>query len=130
MENLQMIGESWQSEKLEQLIEKKQKDFDRPKPDWAQRELQEEILLLKNEILPIVLNQTTILFSEITNHLTGKIHDAVNGGCNAMVIVVPLHHTNDETLRIATVNPHRDNPVEGIEVSLEAYGRKLEEVRL
>lgn len=130
MKNSSMLDESWQSEKLQKLIEKKRKDFERPKPDWAQKELQEEILFLKNELLPLVLNNTTLLFSEITNQVTVKIHEAVNKECNAIVMVIPLHQTSSETLRIATVNPHRDNPVEGLEVSLEAYGRKLEEVQL
>lgn len=119
---------SWESEKLEKLIEKKLKDFERPKPDFAQKELQAEILFLKNEILPIVLSETTILFSEITKHLTSKIYEAIDKGANIAVVVIPLTDSNDGSLRVATVNPNRDNPIEGIEISIEADGRKLEEV--
>ena len=126
----ELMTNSWESEKLEKLIRKKLKDFDRPKPDFAQKELQQEIMFLQNEILPIVLNETTLLFSEITKHVTSKIHSAINEGANAIVLVIPLVDSNDDILRIATVNPHRDNPVEGVEICVEADGRKLEEVQL
>lgn len=126
----ELMTNSWESEKLAKVIEKKLKDFDRPKPDWVQKELQDEILFLRNEIMPIVLTETTLLFNEITKHLTGKIHEAINAGANAIVLVIPLTESNDDALKIATVNPHRDNPVEGIEIGIEANGRKIEEVQL
>ncbi len=125
------MTDSWESEKLEKLIEKKLRDFARPKPDFAQKELQEEIMFLQNQIMPIVLTQTTLLFNEITKHLTGKIHEAINAGANAIVLVIPLTESNDETIRVGTINPHRDNPTEGLEISIEAAaGRKLEELQL
>lgn len=122
--------DSWESEKLKQLIEKKLKDFDRPKPDWVKKELQAEILFLRNEILPIVLNGTTLLFSEITRSITGKIHEAINADANAILFVIPLTDSNDDTIKIAVANPHRDNPVEGLEISIEANGRELKEIEL
>lgn len=122
--------DSWESEKLKKLIDKKLKDFERPKPDFAQKELQQEILFLRNEILPIVLSETTLLFSEITRDITGKIHDAINAGANIAVVIIPLTDSYDETIKVATVNPNRDNPMEGVEISVEADGRMIEEVEL
>lgn len=125
-----LYTDSFAAEKLNKLIEKKRRDFDRPKPDWAQKELQDEILFLREEILPIVLEGTTLLFSEITKHVIFKIHDAVKEQANTIVIVIPLMDSVDETIRIATVNPHLDNPIEGIEIGIKAHGRKIEEVQL
>ena len=128
--SIEMLNESWESEKLQKLIDKKVKELKMKKPDWVKKDLQNEVLLLTNEILPIVLKSTTILYSEIVKHLVSKIHEAVGREANAIVMVIPLHQTNDEWLKVATVNPNRDNPLEGLEISLEAYGRKLEEVSL
>lgn len=125
-----LYTDSFAAEKLNKLIEKKRRDFDRPKPDWAQKELQDEILFLREEILPIVLNETTLLFSEISRHLTNKIREAVKYEANTLVLVLPLMDSADETIRIATVNPNRDNPFEGIEIGIEAHGRKIEEIIL
>lgn len=121
---------SYEVEKLEQLILEKRKDFERPKPDFVQKKLQSEILFLENEVLPIVRNETMLLFSEITKYLNKKIGEAVKQEANLLVMLVPLTQSKDETLRIATVNPHRDNPLEGVEIGIDAPGRQIEEVQL
>lgn len=126
----EIIINSYEVEKLEQLILEKKKDFERPKPDFVQKKLQSEILLLENEILPIVQNETMLLFSEITKYLNKKIGEAVKQEANLLVMLIPLTESKDETLRIATVNPHRDNPIEGIEIEIYAPDRQIEEVQL
>lgn len=126
----EVMTNSWESEKMEKLIEEKKKDFQRPKPDFAQKKLQEEILFLENEIMPIILNETTLLFSEITKHLTSKIKEAIKQDANAIVMIIPLTESHNNTMRIATVNPHRDNPIEGVEIAVEADERTIEEIKL
>ena len=126
----EIIINSYEVEKLEQLILEKRKDFERPKPDFVQKKLQSEILFLENEILPIVQNETMLLYSELTKYLNKKISEAVKQDSNLLVMLVPLTQSKDETLRIATVNPHRDNPLEGVEISIDAPGRQIEEVQL
>lgn len=121
---------SYEVEKLEQLILEKKKDFERPKPDFVQKKLQSEILFLENEILPIVQNETMLLFSEITKYLNKKIGEAVKQDSNLLVMLIPLTDSKDNTLKIATVNPHRDNPLEGVEIGIDAPGRQIEEVQL
>lgn len=125
-----MITNSFEVEKLEQLILEKKKDFERPKPDFVQKKLQSEILFLENEILPIVQNETMLLFSEITKYLNNKISEAVKQDSNLLVMLIPLTDSKDNTLKIATVNPHRDNPLEGVEIGIDAPGRQIEEVQL
>jgi hypothetical protein len=126
----EIITNSYEVEKLEQLILEKRKDFERPKPDFVQKKLQSEILLLENEILPIVQNETMLLFSEITKYLNKKIGEAVKQDANLLVMLIPLTESKDNTLKVATVNPHRDNPLEGVEIGIDAPGRQIEEVQL
>jgi len=121
---------SYEVEKLEQLILEKRKDFERPKPDFVQKKLQSEILFLENEVLPIVQNETMLLYSEITKYLNKKIGEAVKQDANLLVMLIPLSESKDNTLKIATVNPHRDNPIEGIEIEIYSPDRQIEEVAL
>lgn len=125
-----IMNNSYEVEKLEQLILEKRKDFERPKPDFVQKKLQSEILFLENEVLPIVQNETMLLYSEITKYLNYKISEAVKQDANLLVMLIPLSQSKDNTLKIATVNPHRDNPLEGVEIGLDATGRQIEEVQL
>ena len=125
-----IISNSFEVEKLETLIAQKKKDFSRPKPDFVQKKLQEEIMFLENEILPIVQNETMLLYSEITKSLNNKIGKAVKSNANLVVLLIPLSESKYNTLRVATVNPHRENPLEGVEIAIEAPNRKIEEVQL
>lgn len=129
LKGTEIFIDSRESEALTKLIESKINDINRPKPDFAQKALQEEILTLKS-FLPIILNETTLLYSEITKHLTSKIHEAVKMDANAVVLVIPLHESAGEEFRVATVNPHQDNPMNGLEIGIEATGRILREVQL
>src|SRR5690554_6242977 len=125
----EIIINSYEVEKLEQLILEKKKDFERPKPDFVQKKLQSEILFLENEVLPIVRNETMLLFSEMTKYLNNKISEAVKQDANLLVLLIPLSQSKDNTLKIATVNPHRDNPIEGIEIEIYSPDRQIEEVQ-
>lgn len=129
LKGTEIFIESWESEALKRLIERKINEINRPKPDFAQKALQEEIITLQG-LLPIILNETTLLYSEITKHLTSKIHEAVKMDANAVVLVIPLHESAGEEFRVATVNPHQDNPMKGLEIGIEATGRILREVQL
>jgi hypothetical protein len=126
----EIMTNSYEAEKLIKLINKKRKEFAKPKPDFVLKELQSEILLLENEILPIVQNETMVLFHELTKYVNKKVGEAVKQDANLLVMLIPLTDSKDETLRIATVNPHRDNPLEGVEIGIDAPGRQIEEVQL
>jgi hypothetical protein len=129
LKGTEIFIESSESEALITILERKIRDLKRPKSDYVQKELQEEILALKG-LLPIILTETTLLFSEITKALISKIHEAVKMDANAIVMVIPLHESADEIFKVATVNPHRNNPMEGLEIGIEANGRILKEVQL
>lgn len=124
------LVESIEVEKLMKLIEKKKREFSQPKPDFVLKKIQSEILLLENEILPIVQNETMLLYSEMAKYVNKKVSEAVKEDANLIVLLIPLTESKDETLRIATVNPHKDNPIEGVEIGIDAVGRKIEEVQI
>ena len=121
-----IMNNSYEVEKLEQLILEKRKDFERPKPDFVQKKLQSEILFLENEILPIVQAETMVLHNELTKYVNKKVSEAIKEDANLLVMLIPLSQSKDNTLKIATVNPHIDNPLEGVERGLEATGRQIE----
>ena len=129
LKGTEIFIESWESEALITILGRKIRDLKRPKPDYVQKELQDEILALKG-LLPIILTETTLLFSEITKALISKIHKAVKMDANAIVMVIPLYDSTDENFKVATVNPHQNNPMEGLEIGIEATGRLLKEVQL
>lgn len=124
------LVESIEVEKLIKLIEEKKKDFERPKPDFVQKKLQSEILFLENEILPIVQNETMVLYSEITKYVNKKVGEAIKEEANLLVMLIPLTDSKDNTLKIATVNPHKDNPLEGVEIDIYAPDRQIKEVQI
>ncbi len=126
----EIMTNSFEVEKLIKLIEKKKREFSQPKPDFVLKKIQSEILFLENEILPIVQNETMVLFHEMTKYVNKKVSEAVKEDANLLVMLIPLSDSKDDTLKIATVNPHRDNPLEGVEIGIDAVGRKIEEVVL
>ena len=123
---MEAINESYESEKLKKLIEKKVRELKREKPDWIQKDLQSEIILLKNHILPIVLRSTTLLYDEIVKYVVVKVKEAISWECNDLVIVLNLSPQKDEIRRIATCVPEGGA---GIELAAD-FAQKIEEVSL
>ena len=98
--------ESFESEKLTRLIDNKLnylKTLD-PKSTHAMI-LQEEVMFLKNTILPIVLNETTILYSESQRYFTRKLTQAIENKCDVMACLIPITEIKDETILVGIANP-------------------------
>src|SRR5690554_5810097 len=123
--NANIFTESLEAEKLDQLIEDKKDYLLKLDNDFARKKVQEEILFLE-ELLPIVLNETMVFYHEITKALVKKIHEAVKQDANVLFALIPLTDSTEDTIKVATVNPHWGNPIEGLEISIT--GRKVEEV--
>lgn len=92
------IIESYEVKRLKKLIEGKKAylqkiDKEKPQADF----LQKEILFLENNILPIILNDTTILHNEITknvNFILNKVSQSnVSGRTNGILI---YYHFNSD----------------------------------
>lgn len=122
--------DSFESEKLKKLIDDRKNYLQKLTNDFAKKKTQGEIIFLEKQILPIVQSETVFIFYEVQKYVQLKVSEAVAAGANVLFVAVPLVDPNEDTLIVATANPHRDNPTEGIEVDITAEGRRVEEVRL
>jgi len=114
--------DSFESEKLQKLIADKKEYLSKQKNDFARKKLQEEIMFLENSVLPIVLNETTILFSEANKYLTEKLRQAIDMRCDALLLLVPLRQDIPERYVIGVANPRELTPygnVDEFDVAIE-----------
>ena len=114
--------DSFESEKLQKLIADKKEYLSKQKNDFARKKLQEEILFLENSVLPIVLNETTLLFGEANKYLTEKLRQAINMKCDALLCLIPLRQDIPERYVIGVANPRELTPygnVDEFDVAIE-----------
>lgn len=128
----QFFDDSFESEKLQSLIEGKKKYLQSITNPNHGRKLQEEIMFLQNDIMPIILHNTALTYHEVTKWITGKIHEAVNKQCDTIVVVLPLTDRSEDPIRVATINPHRNNPIQGLNIEITGNGERVrvEEVQI
>ena len=107
--------DSFESEKLQKLIADKKEYLSKQKNDFARKKLQEEIMFLENSVLPIVLNETTILFSEANKYLTEKLRQAIDMRCDALLLLVPLNTDVPARYVIGVANPKEMTPYRNID---------------
>jgi hypothetical protein len=114
--------DSFESEKLQKLIADKKEYLSKQKNDFARKKLQEEIMFLENSVLPIVLNETTLLFGEANKYLTEKLRQAIDMRCDALLLLVPLRQDIPERYVIGIANPRELTPygnVDEFDVAIE-----------
>lgn len=128
-----MMTESYEVEKLAGMIGEKRKYLARLTNDFQKRKLQEEILFLEKQVLPILRRETTLLFSDITNYVEGKIADAVDADCNALLMFVPLGDITEKCV-IGVVNPKTQrigqSNIDAMEISVDSMGVEGREVEV
>lgn len=126
----EMLTDSIATLKLKKIIDSEKERLTHQKSDFAKMKVQKQIIDLQNEILPIVETETVLLYSEMTKYVNKKVSEAVKQDANLLVMLIPLTESKDETLKIATANPHRDNPLEGVEIDIYAPSRQIKEVQI
>ena len=124
-----MMYESFESERLEKLISNKEAYMSKLTSDVAKKHLQQEIMFLKNTILPAVLEATTIVYSEFARYSIRCIDTAVKFGCNAVVFYFPLKTNYCEAPVIGVVNPKQNLPL-GNPGAIRVYCNELEIINL
>lgn len=127
---MKMLTDSIATLKLKKIIDSEKERLTHQKTEYGKMKVQEQIIDLQNEILPIVETETVLLYSEMTKYVNKKVSEAVKEEANLLVLLIPLGDSKDNTLKIATVNPHKDNPIEGIEIGIDATGRQIKEVQI
>lgn len=103
-DTLKIHTQSIETEKLEKLIQGKKDYYRKTTNDFSKKKIQEEILLLEDDILPIVEKNTTLLFSEIHKYIDKNIRKALKYGNNAVLLFLPLGDIS-EKCSIGTINP-------------------------
>lgn len=99
--------DSFESEKLKKLISNKEEYLQRllldDKNKSSAQILQREIMFLKNEILPIVLNNTCIIHSEFAKRAVRCMDSALKTKCNGLLIYQPINeeYVNNPIIGIA-----------------------------
>lgn len=127
---MKMLIDSIATLKLKKIIESEKERLTHQKSDYAKMKVQEQIIDLQNEILPIIETETVLLYNEMAKYVNKKVSEAVKEDANLIVMLIPLSESKDDTLKIATVNPHKDNPIEGVEIDIYAQSRQIKEVKL
>ena len=109
---------------LRKLIDSKKKYLSTIIGEYQYQQLQKEILLLENQILPIVLNNTNIIHSEFVKYSVKAIDAAITHKLNGLIIFQKLIETYDHHPRFGVMNSkanlHHDNP-NRIEVFIDTY---------
>ena len=137
MEDGKMFTESFESEELASLIESKKKSLSKIENEFVKKNLQKEILFLEKRILPIVLRETTLFFSEVYDYVHRRILEAIQLNCNAMLCLIPLKENDDDVYMIGVANPKGQklgkDLTDSIDVSIDNFrigSAKIEPVNI
>jgi len=99
--------DSFETEKLVKLIDAEKKSLDfftKQNNKWAAQKVQNKIMFLQNEILPIVLKNTTTTFYDIGKYAILCYNEAVKRKCNGVFIYLPISNEYNEQPKIAVAN--------------------------
>jgi hypothetical protein len=99
-----MMAESFESEKLQKLIDEKKSFFKKQKNETSAKFLQREIMFLEREILPVILTNTTVLHSEVLRYVTRCYDEAVQHKCNGLLVYLPVWSEYSERPIIGIAN--------------------------
>jgi hypothetical protein len=109
---------------LRRLIDSKKKYLATITIEYQYQLLQKEILMLENQILPIVFCNTNIIHSEFVKYAVKALDVAITQKMNGLIIYQQLVEPNNEHPRFGVVNSkanlHHDNP-NRIEVFIDYY---------
>jgi len=99
---------SIESDGLERLITRLTERYkwllNQGKTDSAKRQ-QQDVMFLKNEILPIVLKNTSIYHNEISKYTIMAYENAQKISCNTMIINLPIHDNYKDEIIVGIANP-------------------------
>ena len=82
--------DSFESERLRKLIADKKSYLAKQTNPTAAKHLQREIMFLENEILPVVLINSTILHGEVLKYCIRCFDESIRLKCNGLLIYLPV----------------------------------------
>ena len=95
---------------LRKLIDSKKKYLSTIKVEFVYQQIQKEIMLLENDILPIVLNNTSVIHSEFVKYAVKSFDLALTHRCNALLIYQPIELQYNEQPIIGICNSMANSP--------------------
>ena len=113
---------------LRKLITSKKKYLATIKVEFAYQQLQKEIMLLEKDILPIVLNNSSVNHSEFARYALTCFDLALTHRCNGLLIYQPIELQYAEQPKIGICNSMANSPyrtpgaVEVFVVNMDGYG--------
>jgi hypothetical protein len=115
--------DSYEAERLRKLIAHKEtylQSISGDKSKAAYQLTQREIMLLKTELLPIILNNTSVIHSEFVKYAVKCFDAALTANCNGLLMYQPIQEQYNEQPLIGIVNP-RANQRFGTFGAMEIY---------
>ena len=90
---------------LRRLIDSKKKYLSTIKIEYSFQQLQKEIMLLEKDILPIVLNNTSVIHSEIAKYAIRSYDKALEMKNYGMLMYIPIdeNYTNCPIIGVANI---------------------------
>jgi len=119
--------DSYEAERLRKLIAHKESYLQTLQGDKAKAAYQitqAEIMFLKTQILPIVLNNTSLIHSEFGNYTVKCFDVALNYKLNGLLIYQPLELQFSEHPKIGVCNPMANMGTQkpgAVEVFIDTY---------
>jgi hypothetical protein len=115
--------DSFETEQLRKLLTQKEtylNTLTAPERKIAYQMTQREIMFLKNDILPIVLNNTSIIHSEFIKYALKCFDAALKFKCNGLIFYQPIYEQYKDYPIIGVVNP-RQNQKFGTHGAMEIF---------
>lgn len=115
---------------LRKLIDSKKRYLATIKVEYVYQQIQKEIMFLEKDILPIVLNNTSVVHSEFTKYVVNAFDLALIHRCNALLIYHPIELQYKEQPIVGICNMMANRPFRtpgATEVyinSMDGYGVK------
>ena len=120
-----MNYDSFESEKLRKLIDGKKQFLKKQTNKASAQYLQKEIMFLENEILPVVLTNTTVHHAEVMKYCIRCFDEAIECNCNALLIYVPIKDEYESSPIVGIAN-NRDMLDFGTPGAMQIYCSQVE----
>jgi len=119
-----MYTDSYEVEKLRKLIENKKsylKTIQGNNKAFASQSIQKEIMFLQNEVMPILLRETSILHYEFMKYATRCLDKAIQQKFNGLLLYQSLYDDYEEQPIIGIANERQNRPLVIDGLLIEVY---------
>jgi len=119
-----MYTDSYEVEKLRKLIENKKsylKTIQGNNKAFAFQSIQNEIMFLQNEVMPILLRETSILHYEFMKYATRCLDKAIQQKFNGLILYQSLYDNYEDQPIIGIANERQNKPLVIDGLLIEVY---------